>query len=130
LAGGAGQTPLDTGIGRLLLLQLALVTAVSAVFLVISSPVAAGSCGFGGGIAAANALLVARCARRDARARERTPQQSLAAVFLCVAQRFLVVTLLFACGLGVLKLKPLALLAGFIAGQLVMVIIGMQQLKK
>jgi hypothetical protein len=29
-----------------------------------------------------------------------------------------------------LKLKPLALLAGFIAGQLVMVIIGTQQLKQ
>jgi len=121
---------LDTGIGRLLLYQLALVSAVSVVFLVIVNPVAAGSCGFGGGIAAVNALLVARCSRRDARAPERTPQQSLAAVFLCVAQRFLVVTLLFASGLGVLKLKPLALLAGFIAGQLVMVIIGTQQLKK
>ena len=121
---------MDTGIGRLLLYQSVLVAAVSALFLVIYSPFAAGSCGFGGGLAAVNALLVARCARRDARAPERTPQQSLAAVFLCVAQRFLVVTLLFAFGLGVLKLKPLALLAGFIAGQLVMVIIGTQQLKQ
>jgi hypothetical protein len=77
-----------------------------------------------------NALLAARCARRDARAPGRTPQQSLTAVFFCVAQRFLIVTLLFAFGLGALKLKPLALLAGFIAGQLVMVIIGTQQLKQ
>jgi ATP synthase protein I len=119
---------LDTGIRRLLLYQVALVAVVSAAFLVIFSPLAAGSSWFGGGIAAVNALLAARCARRDARARERTPQQSLAAVFLCVAQRFLVATLLFAFGLGVLQLSPLALLAGFIAGQLVMVIIGTQQL--
>jgi hypothetical protein len=119
---------LGTGIRRLLLYQVALVAAVSAVFLVIFSPLAAASSWFGGGIAAANALLVARCASRDARAPERTPQQSLAAVFLCVAQRFLIATLLFAFGLGVLLLSPLALLAGFIAGQLVMVIIGTQQL--
>jgi len=85
---------------------------------------------FGAGIAAMNALLVARCARRDARVPERKPQQSLAAVFICVAQRFVIAALLFAFGLGVLKLPPLALLAGFISGQLVMVIIGTQQLKQ
>ena len=113
-----------------MLYQLALVTAVSVVFLIMNNMFAAASSWFGGGIAAVNALLVARCASRDARAVERTPQQSLAAVFLCVAQRFLVVTLLFAFGLGALQLRPLALLAGFIAGQLVMVIIGTQQLKQ
>jgi F0F1-type ATP synthase assembly protein I len=121
---------LDTGIRRLLLYQLALVAAVSAVFLVIFNPLAAASSCFGGGIAAVNALLVARCASRDAHTPERTPQQSLAAVFLCVAQRFLVAALLFAFGLGALQLRPLALLAGFIAGQLVMVIIGTQQLEQ
>ncbi len=110
--------------------QFALVSAVSGVFLVIATPLAAGSSEFGGAMAAVNALLLTRCARRDARAPQRTPQQSLAAVFLCVAQRFLVVTLLFAFGLGVFKLEPLALLAGFVAGQLMMVIIGTQQLKK
>lgn len=85
---------------------------------------------FGAGIAAINVLLAARCARRDARFPERKPQQSLAAVFICVAQRFVIAALLFVFGLGVLKLPPLALLAGFITGQLVMVIIGTQQLKK
>jgi F0F1-type ATP synthase assembly protein I len=121
---------LDTGIRRLLLCQLALVAVVSAVFLIMFDSLAAASSWFGGGIAAVNALLVARCASRDARAPGRTPQQSLTAVFLCVVQRFLVVTLLFACGLGALTLRPLALLAGFIAGQLVLVIIGTQQLTR
>lgn len=120
---------METGIRRLLRYQVVLFAAVSAVFFVIFGPLAAASCGFGGGIASVNALLVARCVSRDAHAPERTPQQSLAAVFICVAQRFLVATLLFAFGLGVLQLRPLALLAGFIAGQLVMVIIGTQQLK-
>ena len=119
---------MDTGIGRLLLYQLALVAAVSAVLLVLYNLFAAVSCGYGGAIAGVNAFLVARCARRDARAPERTPQQSLTAAFLCVAHRFLIVALLFAFGLGALELEPLALLAGFIAGQLVLVIIGTQQL--
>ncbi|MGW8310975.1 MAG: ATP synthase subunit I [Thiogranum sp.] len=119
---------MDRGIGRLLLYQCVLVAAVSAVLLVKYNLFAAGSCGYGGGIAGANALLAARCARRDARAPERTPQQSLTAVFLCVAHRFLIVALLFAFGLGALGLEPIALLAGFVAGQLVLVIIGTQQL--
>jgi len=61
---------------------------------------------------------------------QRSPQQSLAAVYLCVVQRFLVIALLFALGLGLLKLKPLALMTGFIAGQLVLVIMETQRLKK
>ena len=43
---------------------------------------------------------------------------------------FCSLALLFAFGLGLLKLKPLALLAGFIAGQFVMVIIGNATVKK
>lgn len=126
----SGRAPLDTGIRRLLLYQFALVAAVSVVLLAVFNPLAAASSGFGGSIAAVNALLLARCMRRDACAPERTPQQSLAAAFICVAQRFVVVTLLFALGLGGLALPPLALLAGFIAGQLVLVIIGTQLLKQ
>jgi F0F1-type ATP synthase assembly protein I len=121
---------LDTGIRRLLLNQLLLVGATSAVFLVIFDLAYAVSAGFGGGIAAVNALLVWRCARRDARAPERTPQQSLTAIYICVIQRFVFAALLFALGLGVLELKPFPLLSGFIAGQIVMVIIGTQQLKQ
>jgi F0F1-type ATP synthase assembly protein I len=121
---------LDTGIRRLLLNQLTLVSVTSAVFLVIFDMAHALSTAFGGGIAVVNALLVWRCARRDARAPERTPQQSLAAMYICVIQRFVLAALLFAFGLGALKLKPFALLIGFIAGQLVMVIIGTQQLKQ
>jgi len=86
--------------------------------------------GFGIGIAVVNALLLARCARRDAQAPERTPPQIMAAVYICVIQRFVLAALLFAFGLGALQLKPFALLAGFIIGQLVAVIIGMQQLKQ
>jgi hypothetical protein len=98
------------------------------VFLVIFESLSAASVWFGGGVAAINALLLARCSRRDAQAPERSPQQSLAAMYLCVLQRFVVIALLFALALGAMKLKPLAVLAGFIAGQVVMVIFGTRQL--
>jgi F0F1-type ATP synthase assembly protein I len=120
----------EWGIRRLLLVQLLLIAVVSVPLFLAYELSYVLSLWFGAGIAAINALLVVRCARRDARVPERKPQQSLAAVFICVAQRFVIAALLFAFGLGVLKLPPLALLAGFIAGQLVMVIIGTQQLKQ
>ncbi|MEA2078462.1 MAG: ATP synthase subunit I [Pseudomonadota bacterium] len=121
---------MDSGIRRLLLFQSSLIAATAVVFLVIFETISAVSVCYGGGMVAANALLLRRCAHRDARATERSPQQSLAAVYLCVVQRFLVIALLFALGLGLLKLKPLALLSGFIAGQLVMVVMETQRLKK
>lgn len=119
---------MDTGIRRLLLFQLLLVAVTSFVFLVIFEIFSALSVWFGGGIAAMNALLQARCASRDAQSPERSPQQSLVAVYVCVVQRFLVVALMFALGLGVWKLDPLAVLAGFITGQIILIISGSKQL--
>jgi len=121
---------LDTGIRRLLLYQFLLAGVTSAVFLVIFDIFSAVSVWFGGGVAAANALFLARCARRDALATERTPQQSLVAGYSCMVQRFLLVALLFAFGLGALRFEALALLTGFIGGQLVMVITGIKQLEQ
>jgi len=83
---------------------------------------------YGGGVAATNAALQARCAHRDAQAPERSPQQSLVAIYICMVQRFLLAALLFALGLGALKLEPLAVLTGFIIGQVVLVISGTKQL--
>ena len=121
---------MESGIRRLLFYQLVLVAVLSVPLAIVYGLSHVLSLWFGAGIAVTNGLLVARCARRDARFPERKPQQSLAAVFICVAQRFVIAALLFAFGLGVLKLPPLALIAGFISGQLVMVIIGTQQLKQ
>jgi hypothetical protein len=47
-----------------------------------------------------------------------------------VLQRFLLVALLFALGLGALELEPLAVLAGFVAGQIALVISGSNALTK
>jgi ATP synthase protein I len=121
---------LDTGIRRLLLLQIAWVAVASAVFLALCGIFSAVSVCYGGGIAATNGLLQARCLHRDAQAPQRSPQQSLVAVYVCVVQRFLLVALLFALGLGALKLEPLAVLAGFVAGQIALVISGTNALTK
>ena len=121
---------MDSGIRRLLLFQSTLVAATAAVFLVTFETYSAVSVCYGGGIAVVNALLAARCASRDAKAPQRTPQQSLMAAYLCVVQRFVGLALLFALGLGLLELTPLALLCGFIVGQFGMVIMETQRLKK
>jgi len=121
---------LDTGIRRLILLQLGCVAATSAVFLAVSDIFSAVSVWYGGGIAATNGLVQARCLYRDAQAPQRSPQQSLVAVYVCVVQRFLLVALLFALGLGALELEPLAVLAGFVAGQVALVISGTNALTK
>jgi len=125
-----GASVLGRGVRGLLLVQLLLAAVVSLPLFVAAGPRQVLSLWFGMSMAAINTVQAARCADRDARFPERKPQQSLAAVFICVVQRFVVAALLFAFGLGGLKLPPLALLAGFIAGQLVMVIMGTQQLKK
>ena len=119
---------MEQGIRRLLFYQLLLVLAASAVFLAIFDSLSAISVLCGGGIAAGNALLAARCARRDAQAPERTPQQSLVALYICMVQRFVIVAALFALVMGGLKLDPLAVLTGFITGLAVMMIFGTQQL--
>ncbi|HFD79708.1 MAG TPA: ATP synthase subunit I [Gammaproteobacteria bacterium] len=115
---------------RLLWLQGALAAVTSAGFLAMYGIFSALCVWYGMATSAANTLLLARCARRDARAPQRTPQQSLVAAYACVVQRFLAVAVMFALGLGALKLAPLPVLAGFMAGQLVMVISGTLQLKQ
>jgi len=121
---------LDTGIRRLILLQLGCVAVTAAVFLAVYGIFPAVSVWYGGGVAATNGLVQARCLYRDAQAPQRSPQQSLVAVYVCVVQRFLLVALLFALGLGALELEPLAVLAGFVAGQVALVITGTNALTK
>jgi ATP synthase protein I len=83
---------------------------------------------YGGGIAATNGLVQARCLRRDEQAPQRSPQQSLVAAYVCVVQRFVLVALLFGLGLGALELEPLAVLSGFVVGQIALVISGINAL--
>jgi len=115
---------------KLLLYQLFLVVGTAAVFLVIFEPQAALSVGYGGGIAATNAILLGRCSRREARRDAATAQHSLAAGYACAVQRFLIVALLFAAVMMALKQQGLPILSGFIVGQLALIIFGNQQLRQ
>ena len=114
------------GIRRLAVLQLALLAVTSIVFLTIYGAFQAGSVWFGGLTASLNVgWLLWRRQRADA-GRALSAGQSLRLLYRSALERFLLVGLLFALGLGVLKLDPLALLTGFIVGQLALVFLGMK----
>ena len=121
---------MGAGIRRLLLLQLTWVAVTSAVFLAVFGIFSAVSVCYGGGIAALNGLVQVRCLHRDAQAPERSPQQSVASVYVCVIQRFVIVALMFALGLGALGAEPFAVLSGFVAGQAALVISAISALDK
>ncbi len=113
---------MDTGLSRLLLYQLVLVAATSAVFLVVTGWFPASSVWYGGLIAATNIGLLLRCKHRQGNRPTGSAQHTLAALYICALQRFIAVTVLFVLGMGVLKLHPLAILAGFVAGQVLLLI--------
>ncbi len=113
---------------RLWLVLILAVAVTSAVFLVKSGVFAALSAWYGGGIAAANLFVLGRCSRREVQAPDKSAQQTLAALYRCAIQRFLIVALLFAMGMGLFALPPLALLAGFVAGQTALFLPGNKEL--
>lgn len=86
----------------------------------------AGATGFGAIIAIANTVLIAWHMRpgsgKSNKGGELGAQHYLRQFYRSWLERYLVVGILLALGLGGLKLMPLALLAGFILGQLIWII--------
>lgn len=76
---------------------------------------------FGALVALANTLLLVWRMRASAQGSGRSGGQELARLVRSSVERFLMVALLIAAGLGWLKLVPGALLVGFVLGQLVLV---------
>jgi ATP synthase protein I len=111
-------------IRKLAVLQLALVAATSVVFLLIEGGHPAGSAWFGGGIAAANIGLLLWRRQGAAAGPALSAAQSMQLLYRTALERFVIVVTLFAVGMGLLQLDPLALLAGFIAGQVALFFIG------
>jgi ATP synthase protein I len=60
--------------------------------------------------------------RSSAQQPGRKPQEELFRLYRSSVERFFVVALLIAAGLGWLKLMPALMLAGFVLGQLVLVV--------
>ena len=115
-----------SGIRGPAVLQLVLVAVSSIVFFAIFGWFQAVSVWFGGLAAALNiGCLLWRHQQAEA-GRALSAGQSLRLLYRSALERFVLVALLFALGLGVLKLDPLALLTGFIVGQLALVFLGIK----
>lgn len=113
---------LARGARKLIVLQLLLLAATSAVFFVRYGGFQAGSVWGGGIIAMAhNLLLEWRRGCADS-GRALTGSESLRLLYRTALERFVLVVLLFALALGVLQLDPPALIAGFIAGQVALIV--------
>ncbi len=90
-------------------------------YVVMGEP-AAGAAWFGGMVALSNTVLLAWRMRAGARKSSQDPRLELAKLVRSSMERFFVVALLMAAGLGWMKLMPLPLLAGFALGQLALVV--------
>jgi ATP synthase protein I len=112
---------LARGARKLAALQLLLLAVTSAVFYVRYGGFQAGSVWGGGVIAMAHTLLLQWRRGCADKGRALNAGESLRLLYRTALERFVLVALLFALALGVLQLDPLALIAGFIAGQLALV---------
>ena len=109
---------LAKGARKLVVLQLLLLAVTSAVFFVRYGGFQAVSVWGGGVIAMTHTLLLEWRRGCADSGRALSGGESLRLLYRTALERFVLVILLFALALGVLQLEPLALIAGFIAGQL------------
>lgn len=83
---------------------------------------AVGGVCYGGMVAMANTLLLGYRMKLSAKLPGRRPAQEVRSLYYSSMERFFVVVLLIAAGLGWLKLLPAALLTGFVLGQVALVV--------
>ena len=107
---------------KLAMLQLLLIAATSVIFFMVYGAFQAGSVCCGGLIAMANVLLLEWRRLGADRGRVLSAGESMRLLYRTGVERFVLVLLLFAVGVGTLQLDPLALMTGFIVGQLALVI--------
>ncbi|MDZ7657401.1 MAG: ATP synthase subunit I [Sulfurimicrobium sp.] len=105
-----------------LLYQTAAVTAGASLAYFLGGGAAAGAVWFGGAVALSNAMLLVWRIRSAANRPAQEPRRELAGLVRSSMERFFMVSLLMAVGLGWMKLMPLPLLAGFALGQLALVV--------
>ena len=80
---------------------------------------------YGGATAMTNTGLLAWRLYQGKRPQHADPGRHLRSFYRSTIERFVIVALLFAAGIGVLHLMPGAVLAGFIVGQLALLISGL-----
>ena len=112
------------GIRKLAMLQLLLLAVTSVIFFMIYGAFQAVSACCGGLIAMTNVLLLEWRRRCADSGRALSAGESIRLLYRTALERFVLIALLFALALGVLQLEPVALITGFIAGQVALVFTG------
>jgi len=105
-------------IRRALLVQGVLVLVGAGLVYVVYGQANAFAVIFGGLVALANSVLLAWRMRAAKRLINTDAQQNLRMLYRTGLERFVLVVVFLALGMGVLKLDPLVLIAGFVLGQL------------
>ena len=108
---------MDGGLRRALVAQLLLTAVVAMVAALQGGIAAAGAAFYGGAIAMANTLLLARRVRRAGDAALQGTNMGMVSLYLGVVERFAVAIAGFAFGIGVLRLPVLPQLAAFVLAQ-------------
>ncbi len=116
-----------SGLRKLVVVQLLFIAATSGVFFILAGSFQALSVWGGGAIALTNAVLLEWRRARAAGGRAQSAGESMRLLYRTAIDRFVLVALLFAVCLGVLRLDPLAVMTGFIAGQLGLIFIGSER---
>lgn len=94
----------------------------SAIGLMVGDGETAKAAFFGASIALLNTLLMLWRMRRAERQAQTGAHRQLRALYVSAIERFVAVVAALAIGLKALQLDPLALLVGFIAGQLIWIV--------
>ena len=106
------------------MLQLLLIVVTSVVFFMLYGGFQAGSAAFGGVCASANRLLLQWRRYQADQGQALSAAQSMRLLYRTALERFVLIGVLFALGLGLWQLDPLALITGFIVGQIALVFNG------
>jgi ATP synthase protein I len=104
--------------------QLAIVATASLAFWLARGGEAAWAAAYGGAAALLSAWMLGRRVRLAAETARSEPGRETAVLYIGAVQRFLIVLVLFAVGMGQLGLPPVPLLAGFGLAQLAFFVLG------
>lgn len=114
----------------LLILQVGLVVAGTIGFYLYLGSVTLWASLFGGGVAIANSVLLARRLQSAASMADSNPDGGVLTLYLGVIQRFFFVVIMFVLGLTVFKFHPPAMLGVFGLVQVAYLIFGSMKVKE
>ncbi|MHB9117686.1 MAG: ATP synthase subunit I [Burkholderiales bacterium] len=107
---------------RVVSIQIYLAIAAAAIFYLVGADNLAKATLYGAIVALVNVLLLRWRMHRSGRRESVDPHRDLSEMYYSSMERFFVVGLLLAVGIGWLKLMPVAVLAAFVVGQLALII--------